>query len=276
MLRLAGGMTKKLMFAMALIVLLGGYACRAKEKTGQRAKDIQWAYQYLEDLPDAHYGVALCAAANAQMITEMPEKANTSGEGYDFRKISKSKSIEVIKQLVKRRVDVDYKVGGKTALIIASQNGHHELVKVLLLRGANPLVPDKERKTALQHAEQAEHTEVIDLIQQSLDDIASVDSYVPSPHKVKLPEYSFPQRDTVLVAEPVQNAGTTDSVQIRAVNPKPQVVETTLPGGKVYSRRIKRVDDALRDVVDDRTSVAPSETPAAPKPVETQTPGMWG
>lgn len=272
MLSLAGGWTSKLMLALALLVLLGGYACRSKEKSGQRARDIQWAFQYLEDLPDAHYGVALCAAANAQMISKMPDKANTSGEGYDFRKISKSKSIEVIKQLVKRRVDVDYRLEGKTALIIASQNGHHELAKVLLLRGANPLARDKDRKTALEHAKNAKHAEVIELIQQSLDDIASVNYYVPSPHKVKLPEYSFPQNDTVLVSDTLQNAGANDSLRIQAVSPKPQVVETTLPGGKVYSRRIKLVDDALKAVDDVGTTTVPPETPTTPKPVETETP----
>jgi ankyrin repeat protein len=60
---------------------------------------------------------------------------------------------EVIKLLANNGAKLDLKSNdGTSALIFASQNGNIEIVKTLLEKGANPNLKDNDGKTALDYA----------------------------------------------------------------------------------------------------------------------------
>jgi hypothetical protein len=53
-----------------------------------------------------------------------------------------------------------------TALIGAARHGHARVVQLLLERGANPAISDGDRKSALQHAREGGHQEVVRLLER--------------------------------------------------------------------------------------------------------------
>lgn len=55
----------------------------------------------------------------------------------------------------------------ETALIAASWNGHPEVVALLLRSGAHPDLQDIEGKTALQRAKEADHKEIVAMLEQA-------------------------------------------------------------------------------------------------------------
>ncbi|XP_071845851.1 NAD-capped RNA hydrolase NUDT12-like isoform X1 [Apostichopus japonicus] len=72
----------------------------------------------------------------------------------------------------KRITDVDIRDNqGWTALMLASRNGHHEMVKYLLHFGANAKLVNKSGQTALQIAEFWSHSECCKSLQQNDDDM---------------------------------------------------------------------------------------------------------
>ena len=73
---------------------------------------------------------------------------------------------QVVKLLLERRADVNVKKidTGVTALMMASHEGHTEVVKLLLDKGADVNVKDTDGVTALWMASQKGHTEVVKLL----------------------------------------------------------------------------------------------------------------
>ncbi len=58
-------------------------------------------------------------------------------------------------------------LNGETLLMLASWYGHIEIVRFLLIRGADPTIRDNQDRTALMKAQARGHTEVMRLLIQS-------------------------------------------------------------------------------------------------------------
>ena len=73
---------------------------------------------------------------------------------------------ETVELLLKKGADVDAqgKLEGFTALMTAAAEGQLEVVRVLLIHGANPALEDVDGDTAQSFAEQKGHTAVVDLL----------------------------------------------------------------------------------------------------------------
>ncbi len=56
---------------------------------------------------------------------------------------------------------------GDTALMVAARNGHEDVLRLLLERGANPLLSDRAGLRARQLAEQAAHHDLAMRLQQA-------------------------------------------------------------------------------------------------------------
>lgn len=65
---------------------------------------------------------------------------------------------------------------GWTALMMASYEGHLDVIKVLLRLGANINLQNNQKETAVTLAERAKHREVVDFLKQTLEPICLSDS----------------------------------------------------------------------------------------------------
>jgi hypothetical protein len=82
---------------------------------------------------------------------------------------SRNGQVRVVKLLLDRGADVNVreKETETTALIAAAQQGHAEVVAVLLERGADVHAKDKAGKSALSEAKHYNHEHVVKLLQES-------------------------------------------------------------------------------------------------------------
>ncbi len=67
-------------------------------------------------------------------------------------------------ELYKIDVDMQYPIGGETALMIVAARGRRDLVSLLLKLGANAFVKDFQNKTAMDYANENGYSELADLI----------------------------------------------------------------------------------------------------------------
>ena len=70
---------------------------------------------------------------------------------------------------------------GKTALIQASKNGHHQTVQLLLKAGSDSSVRDNEGLTAEEQAFIGDHIAVLQLLQNNRGDSTLPTNQVPPP-----------------------------------------------------------------------------------------------
>jgi len=75
--------------------------------------------------------------------------------------------VEVVKELIKAKADVNATNELYTALMLASENGHMEVVKVLLAAGADVNVKSRTGNTALSQATEQGHSEIIELLKKA-------------------------------------------------------------------------------------------------------------
>jgi len=75
-------------------------------------------------------------------------------------------NLALVQSLLADKVNVDAYGEGfkKTALHLACQHNHPDIVKVLLAAGANPLLEDKDNATPFKLAEQAGHQGILDIL----------------------------------------------------------------------------------------------------------------
>src|SRR3974377_1329538 len=72
---------------------------------------------------------------------------------------------EILKSLVKRGLDPNYRYGpGYTPLLASAANGHLEIVKLLLANGATPAATADDGKSALVIATERNHAEVAEFL----------------------------------------------------------------------------------------------------------------
>ena len=169
--------------AAGLLILILG--CDGNRVATRHAR--KWAKDYVEDLASTHYGMAMCAAARSQMIVDARSTGSKGKYEYKYKKISEQESAEVIKQLVKRNVDVDIRAGGKTPLMMAAMDGYPLIVKTLLRQGANPLIKDRLGHSVADYAAASSNPEVAKLVQTAIDDIYSVYYEISDQHQRVIP-----------------------------------------------------------------------------------------
>ncbi len=76
---------------------------------------------------------------------------------------------DAVRRLLMRGAPVNGKdeYWGRTPLIMASMNGHAEIVKILLTRGADPTAVDVEGWTAMRYATAYGYKEITDMLRAS-------------------------------------------------------------------------------------------------------------
>jgi len=110
--------------------------------------------------------------------------------------------LETVSLLLAKGVDVNdaKNLLGRTPLIAAAAQGNLEIVKLLLDKGANTDARDKEGKTALTHASEQRHGQVINLLKKMTADLAELKTlskkyhgfYVASDKDNMMDFYDFP------------------------------------------------------------------------------------
>lgn len=168
-------------FLLALLLTALIWSCGTAES--ERVRDRKWALEYLRDLGNEHYGMALCAAARCQMISGVDESRDGKSKEYDFKKISQARAVESIKLLIKRSVDIDTKAGGKTPLMLAVMDGYPEIVRTLLRLGANPLIIDTTGKNAADYARESDNESIQKLVANVMEGIANAYYEISDPHQ---------------------------------------------------------------------------------------------
>jgi len=92
--------------------------------------------------------------------------AATNGSGYNALTAAVTAGhTEIVKYLLKRGLDPNYRYGpGYTPLLASAANGHLEIVKLLLANGADPAATADDGKSALVIATERNHAEVAEFL----------------------------------------------------------------------------------------------------------------
>ena len=81
---------------------------------------------------------------------------------------------QVVKLLIKENADVKIQIKeGVTALMLASQNGHTQVVELLIKENADVKIQSKEGVTALMLASKNGHTQVVELLLKENADVTT-------------------------------------------------------------------------------------------------------
>ncbi|CAH0369602.1 unnamed protein product [Pelagomonas calceolata] len=90
-----------------------------------------------------------------------------------FCRAANDGNLEAVKKSIRDGADIDYRcptsIGKETALFIASQNGHTEVVRLLLEAGADANIVDHQGGTPLYIAAQEKHGDVVRLLLAEVD-----------------------------------------------------------------------------------------------------------
>lgn len=94
----------------------------------------------------------------------------------EYLDAAKTGNIYVVENYLASRKNIDAKrpESGQTALMIAAENGHSEIVKMLLESGANPNERDSNKNTALMFASKEGHTKVIEILHKANADLNAI------------------------------------------------------------------------------------------------------
>lgn len=126
-----------------------------------------------------YYGNTALNLAKTKKIKELLLKARYARSGpvskKDNEKLVEAAfygDLQKVRSLMEKGANIDYRHNSWTALLFAAQNGHKEVVKVLLAKGAKIDVQAKDGVTALIQACQDGHAEIV---QALLDHGAQID-----------------------------------------------------------------------------------------------------
>jgi len=106
----------------------------------------------------ATHGDGALEAVNIADLKESIDDVIASSErATAFIKAFRSGHVNVVKVFLKKNARIDpHKTARYTDLMVASMNGHAEIVRMLLERGANPGLKDNNGKTAIDHAKSSD------------------------------------------------------------------------------------------------------------------------
>lgn len=111
----------------------------------------------------------MVAAANGSVNTmraysyALQFAARAPSEAAKLRGAERKDTLELAARF--RRIDLNVKdQNGMTALMLAAESGHTEIVKTLIMLKANTKLVNKDRKTALDLARTNGHSEIVKLL----------------------------------------------------------------------------------------------------------------
>lgn len=109
-----------------------------------------------KDLKQIHVAIK----DNQSLINAKDDKGNTA-----LTIAADHGNVEAVNTLVKHGAHINYQIPGKlfTPLMLAVTKGHNEVVKYLLINGADKNIVDAHGKTALDHAQEGKKQPIIDL-----------------------------------------------------------------------------------------------------------------
>jgi ankyrin repeat protein len=117
-----------------------------------------------------------CEEGHLGIAVFLLQNYNQIGEG-DLIRILKNGHIEVIKMLVEKGADVRVTTrGGKTPLHQASEKGHVEIAKLLLEKGADAMAADNDGWTPLHWASEKGDIEIVKLLLENGADVMVADN----------------------------------------------------------------------------------------------------